>query len=357
MSDLRIIKKRLLDENKVEKVLEAIGCEYISYSGGRIEAQLPQRFDSNNRRSVQVRVNDDYLSSSIRSRGDFKGETRDIYSLVSYILNDKRGDDIQDDLYNAKSFICNLFGWSEYFKGSNTPSRIDYVAPLRALLSSTRKKRNLEPNPVLPESIMDEYKIKGQSVSFEDWIDEGIPHNIQVMYDVGFDLDSKRIVFPIRNRFGQIVGVKGRIMKTEDAPDFKYLYLYKCNNGLELFNFHFAHPYILQYKKVYIFESEKSCMKAFANGIYNTLAIGASDVTDVQASVIKQLGLDIEVVLCYDEGITTEEIKTQAEKFIGRKVYAMFDTDGLLGKKDSPIDCGIEVWRKLDEDYCFEIAI
>jgi len=354
LSDLQIIKLKLLDENKVEKILEAMGCEYVSYSGGRVEAQLPPRFDSNNKRAVQVKLNQS-LSASIRTPVGFKGG--DIYGLVSFLANGKSESEIDKDLHNAKKFICETLGWTEFLKGGDFSKRVDYVAPLRALLSSGRKKRETEPNPVLDENIMDEFRIQGKPVSFKDWIDEGIPHHIQVMYDVGFDLDSKRVVFPIRNRFGQIVGVKGRIAKTEDAPKHKYLYLYKCNNGLEWFNFHFAHMYILQYKKVYIYESEKSCMKAFANGIYNTLAIGASEISDAQVEIIKQLGLDIEVVLCYDEGINIDEIKKQAERFKGRKIFAIYDNKNLLGRKDSPIDCGLEVWSELLEECCFEIKV
>ena len=355
MSDLQIIKDRLLNEDKVHKVFEAIGCEHVSYSGGRVEGQLPAKFKSDNKRAVQCKLNNNSLNCAIRNKGDFSG---DIYFLVSYIHFDKRGqEELVKDLYNAKSFICNLFGWQEYLDTSLIQKRKDYVAPLKSLLGGRRRLRDTKPNPVLPDSVMDEYWIKGNPVSFQDWIDEGIPHKVQMMYDVGIDITSKRIVFPIKNRFGQIVGVKGRLIKTEDAPKYKYIYLHKCNNGLELFNLHYALEYINMLKKVYVFESEKSCMKAFALGIFNTVALGSSEITEVQADTIKKLGLDVEIVLCYDEGITIDEIKVQAEHFKGRKVFATYDTEGILEKKASPIDQGLDTWNELLENHCYKIVV
>lgn len=351
MSDLQFIKKKLLRENRVDVILEAIGCEHVHYSANRVEAQLPERFYSTNKRAVQVKLNDS-LTSSIRTPVGFDGG--DIYSLVSFIYFDKRGEDINKDLHNAKKFICETLGWTEFLKGGNFVTKKDYVAPLKAILKGKQVRKEVKPNPVLSDNIMEEYYFKGKPLPFGGWIDEGISYNTQVMYGVGFDLDSKRIVFPLRNRFGQIVGVKGRIMKDED-DERKYLYLVPCQNRLEWFNFHYAHPYILMENRVYIFESEKSPMKAFEHGIYNTLAIGASEISQEQAQTIKSLGLDIEIVLCYDKGIKLDHIKKQAEMFKGRKVFAMFDTDDLLSGKNSPIDEGIEIFNELKENYIFEI--
>lgn len=351
--ELQIIKKKLLDENRLQDIYEAMGCEFVSYSGGRIEAQLPDRFNSNNRRAVQTKLNDS-LNSTIRTPVGFKGG--DIYSLVSFLVNGKSSEEeIRLDLHHAKRFICESLGWNEFLKNGNYKTKKDYVAPLKAIIKRRKKKREIVPNPVLPEELMNEFYYKGKELPYEEWIKEGISYDAQVMYGVGFDLDSKRVVFPLRNRFGNLVGVKGRIMKIEDDKERKYLYIYRCNNRYEWFNFHYAYPYILQTKKVFIFEAEKSSMKAFSNNIFNTLAIGASDISVEQADIIKQIGLDVEIVLCYDQGITIEEIRNQAQLFKGRNVYAMYDSDGLLGEKDSPIDCGIDTWNKLLENYCFKL--
>lgn len=348
MSELQEIKRKLVDENKVDKILEAIECEYISYSGGRVEAQLPQRFHSDNKRAVQVKLTPS-MTCAIRNKADFGGG--DIFSLISYIHHDKRGeDDIKADLHNAKQFICETLGWTEFLKGGTFKTKKDYVAPLKAIMKQRQQQKEIKPNPVLPEEVLNEFL----PLPSMDWIVEGISYNTQKMYGVGFDLESKRITVPLRNRFGQLVGVKGRILKDED-DDRKYLYLYRCQNRYEWFNFHFAHPYILMDKKVYIFEAEKSCMKAFDNGVYNTLAIGASEISPEQVQMVKGLGLDIEIVLCYDKGITLDEIRKNASIFEGRTVYAIIDNQDLLTGKNSPIDQGVEVWNKLVKESLFEV--
>ena len=348
MSELRDIKIRLLDEDKVIDIFEAMDCEHVAVRNGRVEAQLPyDKFGSNNRRAVQCKLNES-LTSYIRNRGDFDGG--DIFSLVSYIVNDKREDEIQSDLNNAKKFICETLGWTEFLKSGEYITKKDYVAPLKAIMKETNRKREIQPNEVLPESILDNFF----PYPFSEWIEEGISFQTQKMYGIGFCPESHRVTIPMRNRFGKLVGVKARIMKDED-DDRKYLYLYPFNNSQELFNFYYAHSYILTEKKVYIFEGEKSCMKMFDAGVYNSVAIGSSDITTIQADIIKNCGLDIEIIVCYDTDKKPKEIRELVKPFGDRKVSAIIDTKGLLGEKMSPIDKGLEVFKELENECCYEV--
>lgn len=352
-NDLKEIKKRILREDKIVEILEALECDNIhtEQRGSLYCARLPEHHHSSNPRAVQAKA-DENISCSIRNRS-FNG---DIFNLVSYLAHEKRKDEVQGDLNNAKRFICELLGWHEYINGV-AKKRKDYTACLKDIIRKRKRRVEFKPNPVIPEETLDDYYYWGQPLPFQDWIDEGISYETQVMYGIGVDALSHRVTIPLRNRFGQLVGVKGRLMVDEEDMDFKYLYLCRCNNSQEWFNFHYAHQYILMEKRVYIVESEKSCMKLFEHGIYNSVAIGASAISEVQAQMIKQLGLDIEIVLCYDKGLATEEIEKNAKMFEGRDVYAMFDTDDLLEDKQAPIDAGIEIWKQLESEYIFEIEI
>lgn len=351
-SDLKEIKKRILREDKIEEILEALECENIrtEQRGFLYTARLPQHHHSDNPRAVQAKQNED-ISCSIRNRS-FSG---DIFNLVSFLAHNKRNDEVQQDLSHAKRFICELFGWTEYLNGAFKKRR-DYTACLKNIIKNKKRRVEIKPNPVLPESTLDDYYYFGKPLPYQSWIDEGIGYDTQVMYGVGYDAMSHRVTIPLRNRFGELVGVKGRIVDDEE-DDRKYLYLCRCQNRMEWFNFHYAHPYILMEKKVYVVESEKSCMKLFEQGIYNSVAIGASEISEEQALMIRQLGLDIDIVLCYDKGISIEDIKKNAKVFEGRNVYAMFDTDDLLEDKQAPIDAGIDIWSKLDSDYVFEVDV
>lgn len=354
MSDLIKIKRRL-DSNDIEKILLAIECEHIKYEqqGSLITAQLPYKFGSNNRRAVQVRISD-YMSCYIRNRSDFEG---DIFNLVSYIHFDKRGKDILDNLNESKIFICKIFGWNEFInKGSVTVK--DYTSTLKELVgdNSDDSEEIIKNNRVISEDIMKEFYYYGKPLPYKGWIDEGISYRAQVNYGVGFCLDTKRIVFPLRNRFGKLVGVKGRIMKDCD-DDRKYLYIYRCNSRYELFNFYIAHVHILLSNRIYIFEAEKSCMMAYSNGLYNTVAIGASDISKEQVNMIKELGKNVEIVLCYDNDKSIDDIENHAKLLKGMNTYAMYDTNGILGNKDSPIDKGFDVWNTLVENNIFKINL
>ena len=110
MNDLAEIKKRLFEEDKVQELLESIGCQNIKWEQGEtlITAQLPDDFHSTNTRAVQCRVNES-LWCSIRNRNDFSG---DIFNLISYLVYKVKGDELQDNLNEAKQYICGLFHWS-----------------------------------------------------------------------------------------------------------------------------------------------------------------------------------------------------------------------------------------------------
>lgn len=351
-NSLKMLKKRLVNEDKIPILLEEIGCELIKaeQGGTLITAKLPDKFHSSNPRAVQCRLNES-LTCNIRNRPDFRG---DIFSLISYIKHDKRGEDINKDLYESKKFICRELGWNEFMNGEYFDKKIDYLSRLKKIKNKSRQVLTIKPNPVLSNSIMDNFILN----PVKTWMDEGISLSTQIEYKVGFDLLTKRIIFPIRNRFGDIVGVKGRLIDNKDVNDFnpKYNYLYRCNISQEWFNLDKALPYIKKEKEVIIFESEKSVMKMHSNGIYNCLAISSSDISDVQANIICNLGYDINIVLAYDNDKNSEEISFQAEKFKNREVFAIFDNSELLGEKDSPIDKGIDVWYYLYNNKKFQVT-
>ena len=46
------------------------------------------------------------------------------------------------------------------------------------------------------------------------------------MFEIGYDLDSHRITFPVRDEIGTLVGVKGRALYEWQGD--KYIYLERC---------------------------------------------------------------------------------------------------------------------------------
>lgn len=347
MSDLQEIKKRIYEEERVIELLEKMGCEYARPEGGgkRFVAQLPPRFGSSNTRMICI-LNDEHLTSRIWNHG-VEG---DIYNIVSYIVNDCRTKEEQaKDIPNAKRFICKSLGYVEFLNGTyiQKPDDLDWLKKLKRQRKQRRKINEVEENRVLDESVLKQYELfpgSGHIMPYKEWLDEGIDYKTQVEFEVGFDIQTGRVIFPIRNKHGQLIGVKGRAVHESNA---KYLYLYECHKHLELFNLHRASPYIEEAKKVIVFEGAKSVMKAWSYGYRNCVAIEGGDISDIQIKLLKKLGSDIEIIFAYDKDKTLDEIRSVASRIYGRIVTAIIDEQNLLEEKDSPVDKGIEVWEKL----------
>lgn len=347
MNDLRKIKEYIYENEKIEEILEKLECTFIGERGNRVEAQLPDGFSSNNRRSVQVKKRQS-LPCNIRSRG----WTGDIFGLVSYIKHGfTHEEDIQKDLSRAKNWLVEVLG-CHHLIGQSKKQTVDCLGWLKGI----KKKRTrmidlseIEPNDVIEESLLSEYVM----CPVQWWRDEGMSLSTQREFEVGFDIQSQRIVFPIRNKNGELIGVKGRTVVGDDR---KYLYLHRCNKSIELFNLYRALPFIKEKKRVFVFESEKSTMFASQYGFPESVAICGDALDDVQVQLLKNLGHDIQIILCYDKDEETKFIYDEAKKITRRDVYGVFDVEGLLDDKDAPVDKGAEVFEKLVKENCYFIC-
>lgn len=348
MDDLKIIKQQVYEDGNIETILRELGCEYISQeaNGTRITAQLPSRFNSHNKRSVQVK-NNESLTSKIWTAG----VDGDIYAVVGYILYDcVTFSDLIPHLNDCKRFICEVCGYDEFLKHDPQRKKRKKQGEWNGWLKEIKKKRRrdvneIEENKVLPESVLDQY----YRYPNYWWKAEGISFSTQRTFEVAFDLASLRIVFPIRDRYGRLIGVKGRYVGDDEytLSHMKYMYLYPCNKSIELFNLHRALPYIMERKEVIVFESEKSVMLAWEYGFRNAVSIGGSDITPVQVQLLKDLGLEIVPVFAWDKDRDRDFIKKQLRQFKGRPVYTVYDVKNILTDKDSPIDKGYDTWYYL----------
>jgi DNA primase len=349
MSDLQTIKELILKKDLVPKILKELGCDNVKPKNNRYEARLP---NGNNIRSVQVYLNKN-LTSAIRSRA-VKG---DIFTIVSYImLEDNNTEILKKHLPKAKTKICEILGLNgkEIKQREDNEQKEDPNAWIKEIEARRKNKVDLskiEPNIVLPNTVLNEYV----STPYLDWIKEGISYTTQKEFGIGIDLGSHRVTIPIHNRYGELIGVKGRLIGelTDDNP--KYLYLYNLNKSIELFNLHRALDYIQEKGEVLVFEAEKSVMKCWTWGIKNAVSIMGSDISRVQAEILKRLGLDVKIILCYDKDKTVREIKHYAKVFDTREVYGMYDKSNLLSDKDAPVDKGYDVFMKLYKENVYKI--
>ncbi|MCR8641414.1 DNA primase [Paenibacillus sp. N1-5-1-14] len=349
-TDLKEIKQTLLEENRIQELLEKMECECIKERSNRYEAQLPDKFYSDNSRSVQVYLNES-ISCKIRSKGISYG--MDIYGLVSYIVFDIYDETEQlKNLYKAKKWICEQLGYQ------STYSPIVVKSDPLKWLKDVRKKR-MKPKRVFNDNEIYEENMLNQYVMFphKKYIDEGIEYETQIEFQVGYDVQSERIIFPVYNAYGELISVKARTLdpdyKIKDIP--KFLYFPNFNKMIELYNWHRALYYILEKKEVIIFEAEKSCWLSSQFGRRNCVAISGDDLSEYQVDLIKNLGNDIKIIIALDKDKAPDDFIKQARKFgHTRVIYAMWDSNDLLSKelKQSPVDVSKKVFDMLYKE-CF----
>ncbi|PZT57365.1 DNA primase [Paenibacillus silvae] len=355
-NELKEIKERILEEGKVEALLEAMDCEYITLRRNRYEAKLPNKFNSPNRRSVQVYLND-HLSSRIRTLGESE---LDIYGLVSYIVFESYTHQEQSNtLHKAKKWICEQLNYSEFLNsGYAPPKKNNQLSWLRSIKRERKKVRELPEyeNEIYDEDILNQFVL----LPHQKYYEEGVDYKTQIEFGIGYDIRSQRIIFPIHNRYGEIVSIKGRTIYDdyEDRDIYKFMYLINFNKMIEWYNWHRALYYIIEQKEVIIFEAEKTCWLSSQFGYRNCLAISGDDISEFQANMIKELGLDINIVIAMDKDKPVEAIKKQAAKFgKTRNVYALFDNKNMYKDRESPCDLGRDTFKQLYEESKFKIPM
>lgn len=330
---LEELKSKIYEDNKIAYILEQLGCHSINIEqgGDLYTAGLP---DGNNKRSVQIRSNE-FLTGHIRSRG-VKGSLLDV---ICYIKNWYKDNEI--DIVKAKKWLMDLCKYKE--TGIYNPNPLAWLDKIKKQrqFSTDTIKTNI---PILPENYFNQYIYPFYSRSF---MRDGIGQDTQLEFNICYDVESERIVIPIYDLEGFLVGFKGRATRVSDMDNkIKYIYLYPTAQACLLFNYHRALEYIKLMNEVIVVEAEKGTMQLWDMGILNSVGLGHKDVTPQQLQILKNLQCDI--VLAYDKDVPLDFIKAKY-KNIGyfRNIYVIYDDKGLLKDKESPTDRGFKVWQEL----------
>jgi len=115
------------------------------------------------------------------------------------------------------------------------------------------------------------------------------------------DVFRNRIMFPLEDINGRIVGFSGRIYHDEGKEEPKYLNSAEnkiFKKGNLLYNFSKAIPYIKSNDYVFIFEGFMDVIAAYRSGIYNAVATMGTSISNNQINTIKKMTNN--VVICYD---------------------------------------------------------
>lgn len=185
----------------------------------------------------------------------------------------------------------------------------------------------------------------------QEWVDEGIQADVLREYEIRVDKKSNRIVYPVYDKDGNFIGVKGRtrFKNYKDLQIKKYLNYQKIQTTDYFMGMKQNRGNILATKSAIIFEGLKSVMHVAGWGYNNCLSSETSDINDAQAAILISMGIR-ELTIAFDRDVNFGHIR-DVTKLLRKymNVYAVYDKWGLLKDKDSPCDQGEDVWRTLYE--------
>lgn len=116
-----------------------------------------------------------------------------------------------------------------------------------------------------------------------------------------YDVFQNRIMFPIHNLEGEVVGFTARCYLKDETPKYlntKETYIFK--KGSILFNYHRAKEAIRLQKEVIVVEGNMDAIRLYSVGIKNVIALMGTSLTKEQIDALKKLRCNIILMLDND---------------------------------------------------------
>ena len=348
--DVYNLKQIILDNDKIECILEDLNMHHISDKGEYWSCGMP---DGDNPASTNIYKNE-YLRTIAYTRdiGDGR-EVTDLLDLIQFMK--------KIPFFKALSYVCTLLDIDYYGEEDvEVPKSLLFLQEIEDMNSGMEDKEVEYKTKIRDKAILT-YYLPYLNMLFKN---DNISFATQKEFGIGYDDVSNRITIPIYNELGDLIGVKGRRFdvptssiqtssETKEDMGYKYLYLERCNKSHVLYGLYKTYNHIIQNKLVYVGESEKFVMQLWSAGFYNAVALGGHKISKYQLILLQRMGVD--VCLCFDKDIIYrdesgdkhDDIETECKKFESWvNVYYLLDKDNLLNEKESPSD-SIDKFEKL----------
>ena len=322
--DASELKLYIIEKDKAQDILIAIGCHKLKKHNEEIRCALP-----NHTYSTSVCVKLDTLSVIVYS--DDLATKGDIYTLIMDLKKLKFVDSVK-----MVHSILNL----EYTK-VNKPkiNKIDILS----VFTRARSVANAQFSKTQELELFDELSSEYIFLPHIDWLREGILPFTCEKFNIGYDIKTKRILIPHRLWCGEetdYVGVIGRTtIKNPELFDIpKYFPLKAYPKSLNVYGLQENYKTIQQKGVCVVYEAEKSVLKRYSKKDGTGVAICGHIVSREQTKIL--ISLNVDIVIALDEGMKLQEIRDACEQFYGiRNVYYIYDKDKkFLTNKMSPAD-------------------
>ena len=328
--------KFIYENEKVEDILNGLNCNHVTNRGKEFRCGLP---DDTSKSRISVK-NTEYLNIKIYQSEDeiIKGN---IITLVMKILN--------IDFVSANKYIHKELGLKyDYRHKGNNKSVIQKKNPMDIFNKVKGAKRYANDDiPIHDEDSLDMFVPN----LHESWIKEGILSFTARAFGIGYDFKRKRIIVPHRLWSGEksdYIGIIGRTtISNYDMLDIpKYFPIIAYPKGMNLYGLQENYKGIQEAGYVSVFEAEKSVLKRHSRLDSTGTALMCHDITDDQVSIL--IGLNVEIVIVMDKGISINHIRYLCNRFYGiRKISYIWDKYDLVPNKESPADMHNDIYKYL----------
>lgn len=235
-------------------------------------------------------------------------------------------------------FSCHVAGDLSYFLKLMGLSREAIDAELvfiKPILEKNRETYRLEKQntfvhqdpfkaeSILPESILGVYEWCPTKL-----VEQGFSVDLLKDLDVGFDRQSERIMYPLRDLYGNLAGFSGGAQHSWQEPKYKVYQGrrkvnshwvpgdfgtwfdeqfpdFRCENHDFLWNFHRVYPRVLSVSDanatIFIVEGFKACMWMLQAGFLNTVALMGSYISHRQQLMLHRLNTNVVLFLDNDK--------------------------------------------------------
>ena len=174
----------------------------------------------------------------------------------------------------------------------------------------------------------------------ELFLNDNINEVTQLMFDVKYDKESDRILIPVIFK-NNLVGMIGRYNNSEVPKKVpKYYPILTYPKSEVLFGYDLCKDTILNTGTVILVESEKSVMKSIQIGLFNTLAVGGSNISKSQIKLLNELGVE-RVFISFDSDKEKEVLLTQIKEWFEKsniKVYFTNNNTKYISEKSCIFD-------------------
>lgn len=337
MMDIVSLKRYIFEKEKIEYILQEIGCHNIKYHN-RKEFYSCSNFNGDNPSAINIK-NNQYLSVVNWTRQNDFRDGSDIITLVQY--NKKYS------FVEAVKYLHDVLGLEYKLQRVFQKKEEKKSDPLDIFkrVRTAKKRIDVEDIHVLDEEILDEYV----PLLHIDWYRDGIAPWTAKKFNLAYSYKNKRVIIPFRYWLtGDLLGINARttIKNYKELGIKKYFLTPDYQKNLNLFGLYENYDAIQRAGYVVVFESEKSVLKRDSLSDSTGVALSGHTMSEEQIAIL--VGLNVEIIIALDNDIPTEEVRHMCSKFYRiRNVSYIKDSYGLLKDKDAAADASNKIYQFL----------